>query len=92
MRLVEILGPHLPTVAHSLLPVQVLLGLGVALHRPPRIGCRPLLPLIGRRIMLIDISGPVTEDIICRSGPSAIDRSTARPSAGYPPRSREVPL
>jgi hypothetical protein len=35
MRLVEVLGPYLTAVAHLLLPVQVLLRLGIALHRPP---------------------------------------------------------
>src|SRR5580658_1159489 len=42
--------------------------------------------------MLIDIPGPVTEDIIC-SRPPAVDRS-ARASAidGWPPGSGEVPL
>src|SRR5580700_5447489 len=85
-RLAEVLGPHLTAVTHLLLPVQVLPHLRIVLYRPPRI-VRTLLPLIGCRIVLIDISGPVAEHIIC-SRPAAIDRttraSTRDPRTGRP--------
>jgi len=76
--LVEVLGPHLAAIAHLLLVVQILLHRRIVLHRPPGI-VRALLPLIGLRV-LIDIPGPITENIICRSRPPAIDRTTRPPS------------